>query len=210
MFKIRSAFPQRGSPEEIGRRQMRSIATSYRAAKEGDDLFIEGYFAVFGSNYEIWPGATESVDPHAFDDTLKNDDVRALADHVTLLVLGRNIRGTLELKVDEKGLWGRIKINRADQDAMNLYARVERGDVDQCSFGFDILEEEISYSPDGSSVHWTIKKVKLYEVSVVTFPAYEETSVAVASRKKEFDTVKNRSIQEWRIRMKERFKKNGS
>ena len=64
---------------------------------------------------------------------------------------------------------------------MNLYARVERGDVDQCSFGFDILEEDTTYNEDGS-VHWTIKRVKLYEVSVVTFPAYEDTSVQARKR----------------------------
>ena len=67
--------------------------------------YIEGYFAVFGSNYELWTGASESIDPHAFDGALV-DDVRALIDHETRLVLGRNKAGTLELKVDERGLWG--------------------------------------------------------------------------------------------------------
>ena len=57
---------------------------------------------------------------------------------------------------------------------MDLYARVERGDVSQCSFGFDILDENVEYKENGA-VHWTIKRVKLYEVSVVTFPAYKDT-----------------------------------
>lgn len=186
-------------------RNMGFHKTEFRAAKEGGDLFIEGYFAVFGGTYELWPGATESIDPSAFDDAL-GDDIRCLIDHETRLVLGRTKANTLDLKVDGKGLWGRAKINQSDQDAMNLHARVERGDVDQCSFGFDILAEETTFSPDGSSVHWTIKKVKLYEVSVVTFPAYEETSVAVASRKRDLEQIKNRDLQAWKARMKERLK----
>jgi len=184
-------------------RQARSLQTEFRAAGDNGEKYIEGYFAVFGCNYELWPGATESIDPHAFDGALA-DDIRALIDHETRLVLGRNKAGTLELKVDERGLWGKVKLNQADTDAMNLYARVERGDVDQCSFGFDILDEKTEYREDGS-IHWTILKVKLYEVSCVTFPAYEDTSIA--ARKKEYDQIKTRQMQAWKERLKERIKK---
>ncbi len=183
-------------------RQTRSIQTQFRAQQDGEDRFIEGYFAVFGSVYEIWPGATESIDPGAFDGAL-SDDIRALIDHETRLVLGRNKAATLELKVDARGLWGRVKINPSDQDALNLYARVERGDVDQCSFGFDILDEETKYNEDGT-VHWLIKKVKLYEVSVVTFPAYEDTSVS--ARKKDYEQIRKRRAEVWRNTMKGRLK----
>lgn len=184
-------------------RQARSQATQFRAAETDGEKYIEGYFSVFGSNYELWPGATESIDVHAFDGAL-NDDIRALIDHETRLVLGRNKSGTLELKVDSRGLWGRIKLNQSDTDAMNLYSRVERGDVDQCSFGFDILEEETGWRDDGS-VHWTIKKVKLYEVSCVTFPAYKDTSIS--ARKKDFENIKKRKIDAWKSGLKERLKK---
>ena len=184
-------------------RQMRSQATEFRAAEADGKKYIEGYFSVFGGIYELWPGATESVDPAAFDGAL-SDDVRALIDHETRLVLGRNKSGTLELKVDSRGLWGRIEINEADQDAMNLYARVQRGDVNQCSFGFEILDEETKYNDD-NTIHWTIKKVKLYEVSVVTFPAYQDTSVS--ARKKDFEQIQERKTQEWKLRMKERLQK---
>jgi len=184
-------------------RQARSSQTQFRAAEDNGEKFIEGYFATFGGIYELWPGATESVDVRAFDDALA-DDIRALIDHETRLVLGRNKAATLELKVDARGLWGRNKINQSDQDAMNLYARVERGDVDQCSFGFDILEEETEWREDGS-IHWTIKKVKLYEVSVVTFPAYEDTSIA--ARKKDYDQIKTRQAQVWRDKTKARLQK---
>ncbi len=184
-------------------RQARSLQTQFRAAEADGDRYIEGYFAVFGSVYELWPGASESIDPHAFDGALA-DDIRALVDHETRLVLGRNKAGTLELKVDERGLWGRIRINQDDSDAMNLYVRVQRGDVDQCSFGFDILDEETEYREDGS-VHWTITKVKLYEVSCVTFPAYEDTSIA--ARKQDYDQLRTRQLQAWREKTKVRLAK---
>jgi HK97 family phage prohead protease len=184
-------------------RQARSLATQFRAAEDNGEKYIEGYFAVFGSNYELWQGASESIDPHAFDGAL-SDDIRALIDHETRLVLGRNKSGTLELKIDDRGLWGRAKINQADSDAMNLYSRVERGDVDQCSFGFDILDEKTEYREDGS-IHWIILKVKLYEVSCVTFPAYEDTSIS--ARKKDYEQIKKRQVDAWKNNMKVRLKK---
>ena len=140
-------------------RQVRSAPTSFSARSDDDGPVIEGYFAVFNSDYEIWPGATEQVAPDAFNNCL-DLDVRALCDHMTNLVLGRTSAGTLELRVDEKGLWGRIKINEQDSDAMNLYARVQRGDVSQCSFGFDILDEEYIDNRDGSCT-WILHDVYL-------------------------------------------------
>lgn len=183
-------------------RQMRCASSQFNTREDGGELFIEGYFAVFNSNYELWPGATESVAPGAFDEAL-SDDIRALIDHETRLVLGRNIAGTLELKIDSRGLWGKVKINPNDQDAMNLYERVKRGDVDQCSFGFDILKEDTEYRDDGS-VHWTIRKVRLYEVSVVTFPAYEDTSVS--ARKRDYEALEKRKNDAWKEKIRKRLK----
>lgn len=176
-------------------RQIRSTASKFETRDEGGELKIEGYFAVFNSNYQIFDDLSESVAPGAFDDTL-GDDIRALINHDTSLVLGRNTAHTLELRQDEHGLWGSITINPNDQDAMNLYARVQRGDVDQCSFGFDILSEDYDVRDDGS-VHWTIKKVRLYEVSVCTFPAYEETNVKARSAQR--DEIKKRSLEAWKV-----------
>ena len=183
-------------------RQMRSIASKFETRESEDGLYIEGYFSVFNSTYELWPGATESVAPGAFANTL-GGDIRALIDHETRLVLGRNKSGTLELREDSHGLWGRVKINPNDQDAVNLYERVKRGDVDQCSFGFDIINEDTEVRDDGS-VHWTIREVKLYEVSVVTFPAYTETSIS--ARKKDFEEIQKRETEKWRDDMKRRLK----
>ncbi len=185
-------------------RQTRTCLTNFKTREDGEELRIEGYFSVFNSNYELWPGATESVAPGAFSETLGVDDVRALIDHETMYVLGRNVAQTLELREDDHGLWGSIKINPNDQDAMNLYARVQRGDVNQCSFGFDILEEETDFRDDGS-IHWTIKKVKLYEVSICTFPAYKETEVE--ARKKDFEQIRQRKVEAGKEKLLKRLKK---
>ena len=189
---------------DIGQRQVRCKPAEFRAVTgENGDRYIEGLFAVFNSNYEIWPGMTESIAPGAFDETI-NDDIRCLTDHDTRLVLGRTTANTLELSITSRGLWGRVLINPNDQDALNTLARVDRGDVSQASFGFDILEEDTEYRDDGS-VHWTIKKVRVYEVSVCTFPAYEETNITGRSAQR--DEVMKRRRDAWRAEM--RSKLNG-
>lgn len=184
-------------------RQVRSLPTEFKTRKDGEELSIEGYFAVFNSVYEIAPGMSESIAPGAFDETLSGD-IRALINHDTTLVLGRTKANTLQLRVDSHGLWGHIDINPNDSDAMNLYSRVQRGDVNQCSFGFDILSEETDFREDGS-VHWTIEKVELYEVSPCTFPAYKETNIS--ARQAQRDDLIERKRQAWKEKMKERAKK---
>lgn len=171
----------------------------FQTRDEDGNLYIEGYFAVFGSRYQVFDGGFETVAPTAFDETL-GGDIRALVNHDSTLVLGRTTAGTLELRTDDIGLWGRITINPNDRDAVNLYERVRRGDVNQCSFGFDILSQLTEELPDGT-IHWTLERVKLYEVSVVTFPAYQDT--AVIARKHDADAFR---AEKWRSSMLARLK----
>jgi len=183
------------------------MRSELKTRAEGDDeLVIEGYFAVFGRETELWPGAYEEIAPGAFANTLSND-IRALINHETRLVLGRNKSGTLELREDSYGLWGRIKINPNDTDAMNLYERVKRGDVDQCSFGFNIVREDTEWREDGS-VKWTIREVDLHEVSVVTFPAYEDTGVQ--ARRKQVEEHRARLLEARRQKIIERVRNIGT
>ena len=183
-------------------RQVRSLPQNFKTRDADGKLYIEGYFAVFDSPYPLWDGAEEVIKPGAFEGVL-TQDVRALVNHDTTLVMGRTTAGTLLLKQDETGLWGQIEINRDDTDAMNLYARVQRGDVSQCSFGFDIERETFVDLGDGRC-RWEIEKVNpLYEVSVCTFPAYEATSVS--ARKQQLETIRQRKTQVWRENMKKRL-----
>ncbi|CAI3193125.1 HK97 family phage prohead protease [Clostridium neonatale] len=187
-------------------KQTRSLKTELKTRAEGDSMTIEGYFVVFNSQTELWQGAYEEIAPQALDNTLSND-VRALINHDTTLVLGRNKAGTLELKVDSRGLWGSIKINPNDTDAVNLYERVKRGDVDQCSFGFNVVTEETEWRDDGT-VKWTITEVDLHEVSVCTFPAYEDTGVA--ARSKEVEQHKEKQLEVRKAKLKERLRNYGN
>lgn len=184
-------------------RQIRSLSSDLKTRSEQEgEMIIEGYFAVFNSETELWRGAFEEIAPGAFDNTLSND-IRALINHDTNLVLGRNKAGTLELKVDSRGLWGSIRINPKDTDAVNLYERVKRGDVDQCSFGFNILKESTDFRDDGT-VKWTIEEIDLHEVSVVTFPAYENTGVQ--ARKAEVEQYEQRKLEQRKNQLRERLK----
>lgn len=172
-----------------------------KADDEPVERVIEGYFSVFNSETELFPGAFEEIAPGAFDNTLSND-IRALINHDTAFVLGRNKSNTLDLKVDSRGLWGTIEINENDSDAVNLYERVKRGDVDSCSFGFNILKEDTDYREDGS-IKWTIREIDLHEVSIVTFPAYDDTSVQ--ARMKQAEKMQERSMDKRKHELKERL-----
>ena len=182
--------------------QIRSSSFEFTTREDGENPVIEGYFSVFNTTYDMGCGMSESIAPGAFTKSISND-VRALINHDTTLVLGRTSAHTLELREDNRGLWGKISINPNDTDAMNLYERVKRGDVSQCSFGFNIVSENTDIRDDGS-VHWTITEADLHEVSVCTFPAYEET--AVSARAHDLQEIRKREFEKWRSEMLSRLK----
>lgn len=187
-------------------RQVRSIPTKFETREDGENLVIDAYFAVYNSNYNISPGMSESIAPGAFKNSLSGD-IRALINHDTTLVLGRTSAHTLELRDDSHGLFGSVVINRDDTDAMNAYARVKRGDVSQCSIGFNIIGEDTDIREDGS-VHWTIREAELMECSLCTFPAYEETNAVARSQQR--DEILKRENTAWKAKMKARLKGNGT
>lgn len=179
--------------------QLRAIPTTFETREDDEGPIIEGYFAVYNSNYEIGPGMSESIAPGAFSGSL-DGDIRCLTNHDTTLVNGRTTAGTFQLRDDETGLWGRCRINPNDTDAMNAWHRVQRKDVTQCSIGFEIVREETESRPDGS-VHWRIVEAVLYECSICTFPAYEATSISARSAQR--DALAARKLQEWKQKTKE-------
>ena len=184
-----------------GSLQVRDIGQLDNTQETTDSKIISGYFVVFNSETELYQGVYEEVAPEAFD-SVDFSDVKALVDHDTAKVLGRTKVSTLSLSVDDKGLYGEITVNKNDQEAMNLYSRVIRGDVDQCSFGFEILNEEMIQNSDGT-VKFIIKSLKLYEVSVVTFPAYQDT--AVEARSKQIKEAHERTLQARKQNLKEKL-----
>ena len=140
---------------------------------------IEGYAAVFNSLSEDLGGFREIISPGAFKRSLKaGADVRALVDHDPAKILGRNKAGTLSLREDDHGLHVRIKPpdTTAGRDTVES---LRRGDVDQMSFAFSVVSDEWN-TDDGQEVR-TINDVDLHDVSIVTYAAYPDTSVAVRS-----------------------------
>lgn len=162
-------------------RRVIQFPVDVRANDEGQPV-IEGYAALYGVVSDDLGGFREIIEPGAFADRL-HDDVRALWQHDPLYVFGRTVSGTLELSEDEVGLRYRVEIPDA-QWARDAVASIRRGDVNQSSFAFTVSsdQDQAIAREDGQ---WTrrIKRVgQLYDVSPVTFPAYQETSVAVRSQ----------------------------
>jgi uncharacterized protein len=181
----------------------RDLKTQFKVTREEqnpDEFIIEGYFALYESETELFEGSYEIITKGAFDNTL-NNDIRALWNHNTQYVLGRNKSGSLEVKADDKGLFAIVKLPKT-QYASDLYELVQRGDVDQCSFGFNILAEDVEELASGG-YRWRINEIDLHEVSVVTFPAYENTTVS--ARTKQIEEIKERKIEEKRKALEKRL-----
>jgi hypothetical protein len=136
-----------------------------------DGWTVSGYAAVFDSPSEPLPW-TEYVKRGAFRKTIKDGaDVRLLIDH-TGVPLARTKSGTLKLREDDKGLYMEARLDPANPDAVKMRSALMRGDVSQMSFAFETVK-------DGWNKDRTVrelKEVRLHDVSIVTYPAYEETS----------------------------------
>ena len=150
-------------------------------SEPGVEPAIEGYASVFDSWSEELGGNSpfrERVVKGAFEETIQNDDIRALFNHDPNYVLGRNKAGTLTLEEDEKGLKVRI-IPPNTTWAKDLLVSIKRGDITQMSFGFTVILDRWSFE-DNIDVR-ELLKVKLFDVSPVTFPAYAQTECGVRS-----------------------------
>jgi HK97 family phage prohead protease len=164
--------------------ESRSVAYSnleLRANSKGSVL--TGYAAVFDSPSEPLPW-TEFVKRGAFTKTLKDGaDVRLLIDHEGI-PLARTKSGTLSLVEDERGLFVEADLDPSNPDAARVISAMRRGDMNQMSFAFRTIKD--AWAKDRSTRD--LKEVQLYDVSIVTFPAYEETVAELRSRK-EIGTV---------------------
>ena len=175
--------------------------------------YLEGYFAVFDEPYKVFDGWIETIARGAFARYLASgEDTKVLWNHDTNVVLGSTANGTAILREDETGLWGSVEINEQDQDAINAYARIARGDVDGCSFGFDIGAQEEWWDENGI-YHTKITEVDpLYEVSPCTFPAYKATSISARNSekligaKKRYEEAQKQKRDSWREEIRKRLK----
>lgn len=186
--------------------------------EDGGKRYLEGYFAVFGEPYQVWDGWIETIERGAFARYLASgEDTKVLWNHDSNIVLGSTGNGTAVLREDEIGLFGTVEINENDSEAVSAYARVARGDVDGCSFGFDIARQDEWWDEEGI-YHTKITEVDpLFEVSPCTFPAYKATSISARAKdsledaRKRYEQAQKQKRDEWRDNMKTRLKgeKNG-
>lgn len=187
----------------------RSRPTQFRSddPADGQPMVLEGYFVVFGQPYYIDDYCEEVIDRHAFDGA-DMSDVRALIDHNPRLCLGRHNESvqTLEFYIDDTGVYGTIQVNPDDIDALSMRARVLRGDVDQASFGFEESSVEYTDLPDGR-VRRTVRQIsKLWELSICTFPAYEQT--AVSARSRTGDALRKEVLEHRKNNLRRKLKKH--
>lgn len=183
------------------KRETRNVAgdVELREVEGGGGMRIVGYAAKFyrnsdpGTEYELWRGAKERIMPGAFDDAVAGDDVRALFNHDSSMILGRSKSGTLRLSVDEVGL--RYEVEPADTSVYRDVAQhLSRGDVDGSSFQFSIPSDGERWSNENGVEVRQITKVKLYDVGPVTFPAY--ASATSGLRSEDLDQARQRR-DEW-------------
>ncbi len=165
--------------EKIEGSERRFAAKNLEYRKDGEEEFFEGYAAVFGDVADLgW--FTETIQPGAFDEVLK-DDVRGLFNHDDDQLLGRTKSGTMTLSVDPVGLKYRIKYNPEDPDHVRVMQKVKRGDIAESSFAFLIKDDK--WETKNGKDHRTITRFKrLIDVAPVTYPAYPNTSVAARSK----------------------------
>lgn len=151
-------------------------------ATADDAKTIEGYAAVFDTLSVDLGGFRERIAPGAFTRSVAENDIRALWDHDSKYVLGRNKAGTLALGEDERGL--KIAVIPPNTVwATDLVQSIRRGDVNQMSFGFYVRSDDWEDTPMG--LIRTLRDVDLFDVSIVSYPAYAETSAEARARASE-------------------------
>ena len=164
--------------------QYRDMPIMPVAPPEGEpepDGIIQGLAIVFDKETELIPGIFEKIDSGAVDNALlRGDDVRALFNHDPNYVLGRVTAGNIRLWKEAAGLRFEIQIDPEITWQRDLWRQVKAGIINQCSFGFRI-DSEKKQDKDGE-IHYTILDITLYDISVVTFPAYSDTVAEARSR----------------------------
>lgn len=155
-----------------------------RALPEVDELVIGGYALKFNTWSDDLGGFIETISPKALEGA-DLSDVRCLVDHEPSQILGRTTAGTLELEVDDVGLKYRCTLPNT-QLAKDIHENIRLGNVNQCSFGFMLNEGGDNWvkSDDGLYKRTLNSFKEITDVSVVTYPAYRDTDVAPALRKK--------------------------
>lgn len=181
------------------------IPAEIRAAEDGG-IKVAGYAAVFNQETDIGGYFREMIAPGAFREAIGRDDVVFLINHEGL-PLARTRSGTLTLREDDHGLYIETTLDAEDPDVKSIAGKMKRGDLDKMSFAF--WPEEQSWDEvDGDVPLRTVKKARLYDVSIVTTPAYDGTEIGLRSLEKHRSQARgkqNYAAARRRLRMKTRL-----
>lgn len=189
--------------------ELRSLSARVERRADGDGkVTVAGYAAVFGEWADIGSWFSETVARGAFADSIRTADVRAYFDHDRGRILGRSSAGTLRLEEDAKGL--KVEIDLPDtSDGRDVATLIERGDVSGMSFGFRVLREEWDETVEPAKR--VILEVELREVSIVSEPAYEGTTIALRSleavRQEKRQHPAHQRIETRRAKMEQRIRR---
>jgi HK97 family phage prohead protease len=165
----------------MAERETRVVVADMEARAENETRTLTGYAALYNKETRIGSWFREVIEPGAFKSALaRKDDVRALFNHDANYVLGRTASRTLVLEEDSRGL--KYTVTLPDTQAgRDLWTSVQRGDVTQSSFAFSVDSEEWRDKSSDLPLR-VVKDVHLFDVSPVTYPAYDETSVSARSQ----------------------------
>ena len=160
-----------------------NIENRFETKEDGKEL-VTGYGSIFNSRSENLGGFYEYKSPTAISkETIEKSDVRALINHDANLILARNTSGTLDLTVDEKGLKYSFEIPETSY-GKDLAINMKNGNLNQSSFAFTVADDEWNTDEDGNDIRTITAIDRLYDISVVSYPAYSqaESDLVVAKR----------------------------
>ena len=166
-----------------------NFVSEFATRESGSEKIIEGYFIVYNQQTEIYRNFFEEIRAGACAESLVTNDVCALYNHNNSFIMGRKSAGSLTLRDDSYGVFGIVRVNSNDTEALNVYERVKRGDIRGCSFGF-LPEVEEYQELDKNVVKCVVKKANVREISICPFPAYPQTQIS--ARQQGFLEYRNR------------------
>lgn len=146
--------------------------------EDGGAIKVSGYAAVFNSETVIGGSFRERIAVGAFSKAVGRDDVMFLINHDGL-PLARTKSGTLSIREDEKGLFMETELDPTDPQVQSIIPKMKRGDLDKMSFAFRATGE--TWDESGAMALRTITEADLFDVSIVTYPAYADTSIGLRS-----------------------------
>jgi len=166
---------------------------------DSGSIKVSGYAAVFNSETNIGGYFREMIAPGAFSEAVTRDDVMFLINHDGL-PLARTKSGTLTLREDETGLYMEAELDASDPEVKSIVPKMKRGDLDKMSFAFRATSE--TWDETGKVPMRTINKADLFDVSIVTYPAYQDTSIGLRSLQDHQKTKQSSAPISARMRMK--------